>query len=882
MNDELFILDIEKIPENFLELSTILTTVNNTYAFNNCPFFFKIENIPILNNRRNHLKLCIYQILDDNIISDFIDAVKNITNYSSTICHKILYRNNFDLDETVDFLITYDESKIYEICEQMDVSDFNANVKVATFYSNYSYTQSIIHLMRDNSIREKFRFFIEHKNIDNLQKFTMIIHVYIDKLYLNSIYESPRIPTFLTNLIKYESFRKTTPICVKEVSDLRENNKLKKDYKREYYNYQKNNIMWMKEFENIITHGFKISTFLSSKDFYTYKINSLDEYLITDPNGNLKNPDELEQIHIFPKGGVLCDNIGLGKTSTMLGLINETLNELSEQPSLVICPARLCKQWGQEIDIISDLKYKIITTITQFLNFIKKKSRFRDFDIIIISYSFLTNINYQNFQEKSPDNPFLLNKIKWKRVIMDEAHEYISKKKMRRMSILLTKKAIEELHFDFIWLCSGTPFSDNKDFFEIIKFLSKHEHLKKLNDFDSIKHVSNKLIEYMFRKNNKSTLENVLYIPEPDISTDFLEHSEIEKAIYNSSLGNTDKMIQLCSHVLVSEEHINILGNKPLPLNVIHEKMMSYYQQKIKKTQSLISSFDEKIKKIEKSLEKINNSERDTIQTGGNVDNTKKIESNNQKIKSLREKFIIVQEKQKEYNSKLNIFEKIDINTLSQSECPICLCPFDKNMKIIFKCSHIFCSSCTTKLFIDKNEINCPCCRSKVSKDSMEIVKSGTFNNIEKMNKWGTKMSYLINYLERILKDGKSRVILFSQWDNLLKLVGNVLTENEINYLFLNGSIHVINSKIRKFKLDNNVKIVLLSSDKAVSGLNLTEANHIILLDTLNNDRETSKVIEEQAIGRAVRIGQTQTVKVKRLIMKNTIEYDFYLQNIEN
>ena len=82
--------------------------------------------------------------------------------------------------------------------------------------------------------------------------------------------------------------------------------------------------------------------------------------------------------------------------------------------------------------------------------------------------------------------------------------------------------------------------------------------------------------------------------------------------------------------------------------------------------------------------------------------------------------------------------------------------------------------------------------------------------------------------------------------------------------------------------LDNNIKIVLLSSDKAVSGLNLTEANHIILLDTLNNDRETSRVIEEQAIGRAVRIGQTQIVKVKRLIMKSTIEHDFYLQNIEN
>ena len=41
-------------------------------------------------------------------------------------------------------------------------------------------------------------------------------------------------------------------------------------------------------------------------------------------------------------------------------------------------------------------------------------------------YSFLTNINYLDIQKKSPDNPYLLEKIKWKRVIMDEAHEYIS------------------------------------------------------------------------------------------------------------------------------------------------------------------------------------------------------------------------------------------------------------------------------------------------------------------------------------------------------------------------------------------------------------------------------------------------------------------------
>ena len=143
-------------------------------------------------------------------------------------------------------------------------------------------------------------------------------------------------------------------------------------------------------------------------------------------------------------------------------------------------------------------------------------------------------------------------------------------------------------------------------------------------------------------------------------------------------------------------------------------------------------------------------------------------------------------------------------------------------------------------------------------------------------------MSYLINYLKEILENINNRIIIFSQWDNLLKLVGSVLTEHSISHLFLNGSIHTVNGRIRKFKLDQSIRIALLSSEKAASGLTLTEANHIVLIDTLNTDKESSQIIEQQAIGRAVRIGQTQNVQVKRLIMNDTIEYDFYQQNIEN
>ena len=114
----------------------------------------------------------------------------------------------------------------------------------------------------------------------------------------------------------------------------------------------------------------------------------------------------------------------------------------------------------------------------------------------------------------------------------------------------------------------------------------------------------------------------------------------------------------------------------------------------------------------------------------------------------------------------------------------------------------------------------------------------------------------------------------------MLRLVGKVLDSNNIKYVTIKGNAHIMASKIRKFKIDKNIRIILLSSDRCSSGSNLTEATHIILLDTFNESKENAKIIEEQAIGRASRIGQKKSVQVKRIIMQNTIEHDYYIRNI--
>lgn len=70
--------------------------------------------------------------------------------------------------------------------------------------------------------------------------------------------------------------------------------------------------------------------------------------------------------------------------------------------------------------------------------------------------------------------------------------------------------------------------------------------------------------------------------------------------------------------------------------------------------------------------------------------------------------------------------------------------------------------------------------------------------------------------------------------------------------------------------------IIMLSSRNAASGINLTVANEIVLIEPVYGNNEYRKNIENQAIGRCARIGNTQTINVNRFIINDTIESDIY------
>lgn len=120
------------------------------------------------------------------------------------------------------------------------------------------------------------------------------------------------------------------------------------------------------------------------------------------------------------------------------------------------------------------------------------------------------------------------------------------------------------------------------------------------------------------------------------------------------------------------------------------------------------------------------------------------------------------------------------------------------------------------------------------------------------------------------------KVIIFSQWDDLLLKTGKILKDNGILNTICRGNVSVRNKAIREINYNDKVKVILLSSNHCASGMNLTVANHIVMLEPIYGAKKYIEDIENQAISRSSRLGQTKSIKIMRFIIKDTIEHKLH------
>lgn len=128
------------------------------------------------------------------------------------------------------------------------------------------------------------------------------------------------------------------------------------------------------------------------------------------------------------------------------------------------------------------------------------------------------------------------------------------------------------------------------------------------------------------------------------------------------------------------------------------------------------------------------------------------------------------------------------------------------------------------------------------------------------------KFEYLKDMLEEIISEGH-RVLLFSQFVDMLDIVKDWLEREAIPYEYLTGKTKDRQGAVERFNNSESIPIFLVSLKAGGTGLNLTGADYVIHYDPWWNP-----AVEDQATDRAYRIGQTKKVFVYRLITKNTVE----------
>ncbi|RNC44360.1 putative DNA repair protein [Trypanosoma cruzi] len=217
---------------------------------------------------------------------------------------------------------------------------------------------------------------------------------------------------------------------------------------------------------------------------------------------------------------------------------------------------------------------------------------------------------------------------------------------------------------------------------------------------------------------------------------------------------------------------------------------------------------------------------------------------------------------------------------LSVSVCGICRS--EAVSTVTTKCGHYFCYECLLLRFreaVDGEEmavrLPCPTCGTTITNSS--VFKSYTLTSSERIAKFkkrdlemSTKLRMILDSIDTMKKEyPDDKMIIFSHFTSFMDVISVALDKLEISHLRLDGTMTLTNRNtvIRRFQASDDVRVILASKTATGVGLNLTAANHVLVVDPWWNP-----AIEEQAVHRCYRIGQKKHVHVTRIIIEDTIE----------
>ncbi|KAG0351332.1 hypothetical protein BG005_009212 [Podila minutissima] len=562
------------------------------------------------------------------------------------------------------------------------------------------------------------------------------------------------------------------------------------------------------------------------------------------------------------KGGVLADDMGLGKTVQAMALIVSRPSDpitddvvwdntqvyhnlpaentrIKTKATLVIAPVALVYQWAEE------LRTKTRPSLLK----------------VLVYYGSGKTKNPETFRRYDEIGP--LFKARFHRVILDEAQ--VIKNRDTKASI-----GCAALSATYRWCLTGTPIQNNiTELYSLMRFLK----IKPYCDWDEFR---NKIVNPMKRtegyskaiqrvqalmkavclrrtKTCKIDGKPILELPPRNVEKVSIPFSADEKAFYDALETRTRERFNAYVRAgTVMKNYSNVL------VLLLRLRQACCHPHLIK------------------DFEKVQDGEEAQGSAGGK-----------DRVKKLLDGLVA------------SVRDRLLERGMDAVECPICM-DIGEESVILSKCGHIYCRACITA-HLERHEGDdrkCPECRGVTSLDQLISVAdfNARFNPKpaadpkgkgiakdddtednkplvevpEALDDWmsSSKIDRMIEVICEV-KARKEKVIVFSQFTSLLTLIENPLRDQGIRYLRYDGSMspNARNDAVIKMNEDPRYCVMLISLKCGSLGLNMTVANHVVMMDPWWNP-----AIENQAIDRVHRIGQKREVFVHRLCIPDTVE----------
>ncbi|XP_025888010.1 ATP-dependent helicase rhp16 [Solanum lycopersicum] len=596
------------------------------------------------------------------------------------------------------------------------------------------------------------------------------------------------------------------------------------------------------------------------------------------------------------KGGILADEMGMGKTLQAIALVLAqrdlkkatngssillsspgTSQELpTVKGTLVVCPVIGASQWLREIERCTT-KESNKTLLYHGTNRGKFTSNLEEYDFVITTYStILADYRPKKSKQKSNNSKLcddgsidnsvsvgedvsrrksILHSVKWDRIILDEAHH------VKSISTTTTKVVLALESF-YKWALTGTPLQNHiGELYVLVRFLQVTPYA------------------YYFCQNcNCSGLD--------------LSSSDKCPQCHPQTCRRARHFLWWNKYI---EKPLRIMGHKndggDAMVFLKHKILKSIMLRRTKKERVVDLSLPTKTVIIRKDsldvdefnyYKSLHNRSRELlkryVEDGTLMNNYGHIFAMITRLRQAADHRYLVMYSRKELASGNK--EAEDVEKL----CDLCHDAVED--LVVTSCRHVFCKACLIDVADSVEKIACPSCTKPLkfdftanndkgdsnSKPTVKEFRSSSILNRIQLDKFqtSTKIDALREEIRFMVeRDGSAKGIVFSQFTSFLDLIQYSLNLSGINCVQLVGSMSIAarDAAVNKFTEDSDCRILLMSLKAGAVALNLTVASNVFLMDPWWNP-----AVEQQAQDRIHRIGQYKPVWIVRFVIENTIE----------